>query len=169
MRSPSTVDDSLFLGTWTDKQSSIPYHNVFDAGLDFVAFFSLRSDMSAIGCGDGIREEGLRDDFLSHSRCYLVQLASKSQSVRSVRDFFIVLISTPTITTVVMGLRLVAGMSRVRAKVPLKARRVEWLTHVKSVEAQRPVNMVWDSERVSQLRCRPYHLAVVQNYEIRCQ
>ncbi|GFX46652.1 hypothetical protein TNCV_4038031 [Trichonephila clavipes] len=59
-----TVDDSLFLGTWTDKQSSIPYHDVFDAGLDFVAFFSLRSGMSAIGCGDGIWEEGLRDDFL---------------------------------------------------------------------------------------------------------
>ncbi|GFW47731.1 hypothetical protein TNCV_2829211 [Trichonephila clavipes] len=55
-RSQWTVDDSLVLGTWTDKQSSIPYHNVFDAGLDFVAFFSLRSDMSAIGCGDGIRE-----------------------------------------------------------------------------------------------------------------
>ncbi|GFS70541.1 hypothetical protein TNCV_4774871, partial [Trichonephila clavipes] len=54
----------LFLGTWTDKQSSIPYHNVFDAGLDIVAFFSLRSDMSAIGCGDGIREERLREDFL---------------------------------------------------------------------------------------------------------
>ncbi|GFV22886.1 hypothetical protein TNCV_4303781 [Trichonephila clavipes] len=31
-----TVDDSLFLGTWTDKQSSIPYHDVCDAGLDFV-------------------------------------------------------------------------------------------------------------------------------------
>ncbi|GFU59466.1 hypothetical protein TNCV_1177131 [Trichonephila clavipes] len=30
------MDDSLFLGTWTDKQSSIPYHNVFDAGLDFI-------------------------------------------------------------------------------------------------------------------------------------
>ncbi|GFW96319.1 hypothetical protein TNCV_1918451 [Trichonephila clavipes] len=58
------VDDSLFLGTWTDKQSSIPYHDVCDAGLDFVGFFSLRSDMSAIGCGDGIREEGLRDDYL---------------------------------------------------------------------------------------------------------
>ncbi|GFX26150.1 hypothetical protein TNCV_2959561 [Trichonephila clavipes] len=43
-----TVDDSLFLGTWTDKQSSIPYHDVCDAGLDFVGFFSLRSDMSAI-------------------------------------------------------------------------------------------------------------------------
>ncbi|GFV26567.1 hypothetical protein TNCV_2102321 [Trichonephila clavipes] len=59
-----TVDDSLFLGTWTDKQSSIPYHDVCDAGLDFVGFFSLRSDMSVIGCGDGIREEGLRDDYL---------------------------------------------------------------------------------------------------------
>ncbi|GFX95354.1 hypothetical protein TNCV_849441 [Trichonephila clavipes] len=59
-----TVDDSLFLGTWTDKQSSIPYHDVFDAGLDFVGFHSLRSDMSAIGCGVGIREEGLRDDYL---------------------------------------------------------------------------------------------------------
>ncbi|GFW86185.1 hypothetical protein TNCV_4778981 [Trichonephila clavipes] len=58
------MDDSLFLGTWTDKQSSIPYHDVCDAGLDFVGFFSLRSDMSAIGCGDGIREEGLRDDYL---------------------------------------------------------------------------------------------------------
>ncbi|GFW72692.1 hypothetical protein TNCV_3799191 [Trichonephila clavipes] len=46
--SVSTVDDSLFLGTWTDKQSSIPYHDVCDAGLDFVGFFSLRSDMSAI-------------------------------------------------------------------------------------------------------------------------
>ncbi|GFT35118.1 hypothetical protein TNCV_352581 [Trichonephila clavipes] len=44
----STVDDSLFLGTWTDKQSAIPYHDVCDAGLDFVGFFSLRSDMSAI-------------------------------------------------------------------------------------------------------------------------
>ncbi|GFX83139.1 hypothetical protein TNCV_4987331 [Trichonephila clavipes] len=33
-----TVDASLFWGTWTDKQSSIPYHNVFDAGLDFVVF-----------------------------------------------------------------------------------------------------------------------------------
>ncbi|GFT44170.1 hypothetical protein TNCV_576411 [Trichonephila clavipes] len=43
-----SVDDSLFLGTWTDKQSSIPYHDVCDAGLDFVGFFSLRSDMSAI-------------------------------------------------------------------------------------------------------------------------
>ncbi|GFV15978.1 hypothetical protein TNCV_4240211 [Trichonephila clavipes] len=53
-----------FLGTWTDKQSSIPYHDVFDAGLDFVGFHSLRSDMSAIGCDDGIREEGLRDDYL---------------------------------------------------------------------------------------------------------
>ncbi|GFX74999.1 hypothetical protein TNCV_1845711 [Trichonephila clavipes] len=60
----SSVDDSLFWGTWTDKQSSIPYHDVCDAGLDFVGFFSLRSDMSAIGCGDGIREEGLRDDYL---------------------------------------------------------------------------------------------------------
>ncbi|GFW40310.1 hypothetical protein TNCV_1018681 [Trichonephila clavipes] len=59
-----TVDDSLFLGTWTDKQSSIPYHDVFDAGLDFIGFHSLRSDMSAIVCGDGIREEGLRDDYL---------------------------------------------------------------------------------------------------------
>ncbi|GFU14529.1 hypothetical protein TNCV_3251501 [Trichonephila clavipes] len=59
-----TVDDSLFLGTWTDKQSSIPYHDVFDAGLDFVGFYSLRSDMTVIGCGDGIREEGLRDDYL---------------------------------------------------------------------------------------------------------
>ncbi|GFU44924.1 hypothetical protein TNCV_4234541 [Trichonephila clavipes] len=59
-----TVDGSLFLGTWTDKQSSIPYHDVCDAGLDFVGFFSLRSDMSAIGSGDGIREEGLRDDYL---------------------------------------------------------------------------------------------------------
>ncbi|GFS88096.1 hypothetical protein TNCV_764761 [Trichonephila clavipes] len=88
-----TVDDSLFLGTWTDKQSSIPYHDVCDAGLDFVGFFSLRwywartrdkasHDRMPIplgyrghfsvcgvtcrrfGCGDGIREEGLRDDYL---------------------------------------------------------------------------------------------------------
>ncbi|GFU82103.1 hypothetical protein TNCV_1326471 [Trichonephila clavipes] len=59
-----TVDASLFLGTWTDKQSSFPYHDVFDAGLDFVGFYSLRSDMTTIGCGDGIREEGLRDDYL---------------------------------------------------------------------------------------------------------
>ncbi|GFX92874.1 hypothetical protein TNCV_4014831 [Trichonephila clavipes] len=51
------VDDSLFLGTWTNKQSSILYHDVCDAGLDFVGFFSLRNDMSAIVCGDGIREE----------------------------------------------------------------------------------------------------------------
>ncbi|GFW65485.1 hypothetical protein TNCV_1776291 [Trichonephila clavipes] len=64
MKRSTTVDDSLFLGTWTDKQSSIPYHDVFDAGLDFVGFYSLRSDMTAIGCGDGIREEGLRDDYL---------------------------------------------------------------------------------------------------------
>ncbi|GFU16787.1 hypothetical protein TNCV_4282131 [Trichonephila clavipes] len=48
LRQWMTVDDSLFLGTWTDKQSSIPYHDVCDAGLDFVGFFSLRSDMSAI-------------------------------------------------------------------------------------------------------------------------
>ncbi|GFT22938.1 hypothetical protein TNCV_1857501 [Trichonephila clavipes] len=61
---PATVDDSLFLGTWTDKQSSNSYHDVFDAGLDFVGFYSLRSDMTGIGCGDGIREEGLRDDYL---------------------------------------------------------------------------------------------------------
>ncbi|GFY14506.1 hypothetical protein TNCV_1315601 [Trichonephila clavipes] len=67
----SSVDDSLFLGTWTDKQSSIPYHNVFDAGPDFVTFFSLRSDMSAIGCGDGIREEGLRDDFFEFALAYI--------------------------------------------------------------------------------------------------
>ncbi|GFW45423.1 hypothetical protein TNCV_4702341 [Trichonephila clavipes] len=51
------LDDSLFLSTWTDKQSSNPYHDVFDARLDFVGFYSLRSDMTAIGCGDGIREE----------------------------------------------------------------------------------------------------------------
>ncbi|GFU65142.1 hypothetical protein TNCV_4056121 [Trichonephila clavipes] len=49
-----TVDDSLFLGTWTDKQSSIPYHDVCDAGLDFVGFFSLRSDMSAIWLCDEV-------------------------------------------------------------------------------------------------------------------
>ncbi|GFX86838.1 hypothetical protein TNCV_3751111 [Trichonephila clavipes] len=59
-----TVDDSLFLGTWTDKQSSIPYHDVCDAGLDFVGFFSLRVTCRRFGCGDGIREEGLRDDYL---------------------------------------------------------------------------------------------------------
>ncbi|GFS74738.1 hypothetical protein TNCV_1493391 [Trichonephila clavipes] len=46
--SEKELDDSLFLCTWTDKQSSIPYHDVCDAGLDFVGFFSLRSDMSAI-------------------------------------------------------------------------------------------------------------------------
>ncbi|GFX05924.1 hypothetical protein TNCV_1785561 [Trichonephila clavipes] len=63
-RKRARLDDSLFLGTWTDKQSSIPYHDVFDAGLDFVGFYSLRSGMSAIGCGDGIREEGLRDDYV---------------------------------------------------------------------------------------------------------
>ncbi|GFT72114.1 hypothetical protein TNCV_2272201 [Trichonephila clavipes] len=63
-RRDGIVDDSLFLGTWTDKQSSIPYNNVFDVGLDFVTFFSLRSDMLAIGCGDGFWDEGLRDDFL---------------------------------------------------------------------------------------------------------
>ncbi|GFY33738.1 hypothetical protein TNCV_4594501 [Trichonephila clavipes] len=47
---------SLFLGTWTGKQSSIPYHDVCDAGLDFVGFFSLPSDMSAIGLFIGAAE-----------------------------------------------------------------------------------------------------------------
>ncbi|GFW65668.1 hypothetical protein TNCV_4270691 [Trichonephila clavipes] len=59
-----TVDDSLFLGTWTDKQSSIPYHDVCDAGLDFVGFSVCGVTCRRFGCGDGIREEGLRDDYL---------------------------------------------------------------------------------------------------------
>ncbi|GFW62497.1 hypothetical protein TNCV_589241 [Trichonephila clavipes] len=60
-----TVDDSLFLGTWTDKQSSIPYHDVsVMQDLTSLVFSVCGVTCRRFGCGDGIREEGLRDDYL---------------------------------------------------------------------------------------------------------
>ncbi|GFU85480.1 hypothetical protein TNCV_2713291 [Trichonephila clavipes] len=65
LRQWMTVDDSLFLGTWTDKQSSIPYHDVVMQDLTSLVFSVCGVTCRRFGCGDGIREEGLRDDYLS--------------------------------------------------------------------------------------------------------
>ncbi|GFT73549.1 hypothetical protein TNCV_4021511 [Trichonephila clavipes] len=56
--------------------------------------------------------------------------------------------------------------------VPLKIRRVGGVMHVKPVENlnRRLVGVVWKlGGCVCQLRCRPRHLTMVQNYDVHHQ
>ncbi|GBN08687.1 hypothetical protein AVEN_203079-1, partial [Araneus ventricosus] len=51
--------------------------------------------------------------------------------------------------------------------MPLKTRRAWGLLHAKSyaVAKRPPVGVAWKFGEGCQLRCRPRHLTVVQNYE----
>ncbi|GFW10940.1 hypothetical protein TNCV_4459151 [Trichonephila clavipes] len=68
------------------------------------------------------------------------------------------------------GYGLVVAVSRVRALVPLKICYVEGLMQIKTVQARSPpVGVFGNEDKGCQLRYRPRHLTVVQNYEVRVQ